>query len=201
MTDQNFFLSFYPDFHNILSYRFELMNGVIHQLFLSFSPVDLVIEVSIDIPYEYHDGVLSLDLRERNGNYSFSISFSSSSSFNETYIVITKEKIDMKELYGKYQSGKNILSLSENHKGSLYYYSFFRKKTFYFDILSFDSIKYELLVSPVLEDENRKYYLSLLYQEIDVAFLLMLIQEDYFVEESSERTLIKNQTFIRLKEE
>ena len=201
MTDQNFFLSFYPDFHNILSYRFELMNGVIHQLFLSFSPVDLVIEVSIDIPYEYHDGVLSLDLRERNGNYSFSISFSSSSTFNETYIVITKEKIDMKELYGKYQSGKNILSLSENHKGSLYYYSFFRKKTFYFDILSFDSIKYELLVSPVLEDENRKYYLSLLYQEIDDAFLLTLIQEDYSVEESSERTLIKNQTFNRLKEE
>lgn len=201
MTDQNFFLSFYPDFHNILSYRFELMNGVIHQLFLSFSPVDLVIEVSIDIPYEYHDGVLLLDLRERNGNYSFSISFSSSSTFNETYIVITKEKIDMKELYGKYQSGKNILSLSENHKGSLYYYSFFRKKTFYFDILSFDSIKYELLVSPVLEDENRKYYLSLLYQEIDDAFLLTLIQEDYSVEESSERTLIKNQTFNRLKEE
>lgn len=200
MTDQNFFLSFYPDFHNILSYRFELMNGVIHQLFLSSVPIDLVLEVSIDIPYEYHDGVLSLDLRERNGNYSFSISFSSS-SFNETYTVTTKEKIDMKELYGKYQSGKNILSLSENHKGSLYYSSFFRKKTFYFDILSFDPIKYELLVSPVLEDENRKYYFSLLYQEIDDTFLLTLIQEDYSVEESSERILIKNQTFNRIKEE
>ena len=200
MTDQNFFLSFYSDFHNILSYRFELMNGVIHQLFLSSVPVDLVLDVSSDIPYEYHDGVLSLDLRERNGNYSFTISFSSF-SFNETYTVTIKEKIDMKELYGKYQSGKNILSLSENHKGSFFYSSFLRKKTFYFDILSFDPIKYELHVSPVLEDENRKYYLSLLYQEIDDSFLLTLIQEDYSIEDSSERTLIKNQTFIRSKEE
>ena len=200
MTDQNFFLSFYPDFHNILSYRFELMNGVIHQLFLSSVPADLAIVVSSDIPYEYHDGVLSLDLRERNGNYSFTISFSFS-CFKETYTITTKEKIDVKELYGKYQSGKNVLFLSENQKGSLFYSSFLRKKTLYFDIFSFDPIKYELHVSPVLEDENRKYYLSLLYQEIDDAFLLTLIQEDYSIEESSERTLIKNQVFRRIKEE
>ncbi len=176
------------------------MNGVIHQLFLSSVPADLVLDVSSDIPYEYHDGVLSLDLRERNGNYSFTISLSSS-CFKETYTVTTKERIDMQELYGKYQSGKNILSLSENHKGSLFYSSFLRKKTFYFDILSFDPIKYELHVSPVLEDENRKYYFSLLYQEIDDSFLLTLIQENYSIEDSSERTLIKNQTFIRSKEE
>ena len=79
--------------------------------------------------------------------------------------------------------------------------SFLRKKTLYFDIFSFDPIKYELHVSPVLEDENRKYYLSLLYQEIDDAFLLTLIQEDHSIEESSERTLIKNQVFSRIKEE
>ena len=199
MTDQNFFLSFYPDFHNILSYRFELMNGVIHQLFLSSVPADLAIVVSSDILYEYHDGVLSLDLRERNGNYSFTISFSFS-CFKETYTITTKEKIDVKELYGKYQSGKNVLSLSENQKGSLFYSSFLRKKTLYFDIFSFDPIKYELHVSPVLEDENRKYYLSLLYQEIDDAFLLTLIQEDHSIEESSERTLIKNQVFSSIKE-
>ena len=38
-------------------------------------------------------------------------------------------------------------------------------------------------------------------KEIDVAFLLTLIQEDHSIEESSERTLIKNQVFSRIKEE
>lgn len=104
----------------------------------------------------------------------------------------------MTELYGKYQSGKNILSLSENMKGSLFFSSLFRKKTFYFDILSFDPITYELNVSPILEGENRKYYLSLHYQEIDDSFVLSLFQEDYSSEDSVEKTLIKKETFDRI---
>ena len=199
MTDQRFFLSFYSDLHNILSYRFELMNGVIHQLFLSCVPSDLTINVSSDIPYMYRDGVLLFDLREKNGNYCFTVSFSSA-SFKETYTITTKEKVDINELYGTYKSGKNILSLCENGKGSLYFSTLFRKKKFYFDILAFDPVQYELNVTPVLEDKTRKYYLFLRYQEIDDAFLLTLIQEDYSLDDSLERTLINNKMFNRIKE-
>lgn len=132
MSDRPLFLSTRENCTDILPIEFRLMNGYVHRLFLSRNSDDIRITFTTDIPYIYQDGVLTIDLRERNGNYSFSIIVDSESlSYHQNYRVITEEKITLDQLYGRYENGKNILSLTDNQKGSLFFSRFLRKKTLY----------------------------------------------------------------------
>ncbi len=201
MSDRPLFLSTRENCTDILPIEFRLMNGYVHRLFLSRNADDIRITLSTDIPYTYQDGVLTIDLRERNGNYSFSIIVDSESlSYHQNYRVITEEKITLDQLYGRYENGKNILSLTDNQKGSLFFSRFLRKKTLYFDICEFDPFTSEIKVDAKNEEEDKKYFILMRYDSRRDVIDLTLYLEEYSLDSTS-KEIIKNSEFIRIIEQ
>lgn len=198
MSDRPLFLSTRENCTDILPIEFRLMNGYVHRLFLSRNADDIRITLSTDIPYAYQEGVLTIDLRERNGNYSFSFIVDSESlSYHQNYRVITEEKITLDQLYGRYENGKNILSLTDNQKGSLFFSRFLRKKTLYFDICEFNPFTSEIKVDVKNEEEGKKYFILMRYDSRRDVIDLTLYLEEYSLDSTS-KEIIKNSEFIRV---
>lgn len=202
MSDRPLFLSTSCRYSNILPIEFRLMNGYVHQLFLSRKTNDISLEFPDDIPHTYLDGVLTIDLRGRDGNYSFSFTLSSVSlDHSMTYHVMTEEMVKLELIYGKYRYGKDILSFSDNQKGSLFFTHWLRKKTLYFDVLSFDPLTYKIEVKTKEEEKDKKYFLSIIYDAVYDEIELSLYLEEYTLEDSNGKEIIKKARFARIKEQ
>lgn len=202
MSDRPLFLSTRENCSDILPIEFRLMNGYVHRLFLSRKADDISITLTTDIPYTYQDGELIIDLRERNGNYSFFIEIESLSlGYHETYHVITEEKITLEQLCGRYQNGKNILSITDNKKGSLFFSRFLRKKTLYFDVIDLDPFTYDIKTSVFQEEEeDRKYFILMRYDPRRDTMELSLYLEEYSLDSTS-KEVIQNAEFTRVREQ
>lgn len=201
MSEKPLFLSTSCRYNNILPIEFRLMNGYVHQLFLSVKPDDIVVQFSSEIPYTFSDGVLTIDLRGKDGNYSFSFTLSSISlNYEMTYRVLTDEMIKLETIYGKYISGKDILSLTDNQKGSLFFSRWLRKKTLYFDVLSFNPLTYQIEVKVREEDKDKRYFVSMIYDAVYDEIELSLYLEEYTLEDSNGREIIRRERFVRLRE-
>lgn len=202
MSDIPLFLSTSENCSNILPIEFRLMNGYVHRLFLSRKEEDISVSFPTDIPYSYKEGVITIDLSEKDGNYSFSFTIISSSlDYHQTYHVVTEEKITLESLCGKYRSLKNILSFAENQKGSFFFQRWLVKKTLYFDVLSFDPLLHEIKVKVRNESLEKQYFLSLKYDAIQDEIELSLYSEEYSLDDSLSREIIKRAMFSRIKEQ
>ncbi len=202
MSDRPLFLSTRENCSNILPIEFRLMNGYVHRLFLSRKADDISLTLTTDIPYTYQDGELIIDLREQNGNYSFFIKIDSLSlGYHETYHVITEEMITLEQLCGRYQNGKNILSITDNKKGSLFFSRFLRKKTLYFDVIDLDPFTYDIKTSVFQEEEDsKKYFILMRYDSRKDVMELSLYLEEYSLDSTS-KEIIENAEFIRVREQ
>lgn len=202
MSDRPLFLSTRENCSDILPIEFRLMNGYVHRLFLSRKADDISITLTTDIPYTYQDGGLIIDLRERNGNYSFFIEIESLSlGYHETYHVITEEKITLEQLCGRYQNGKNILSITDNKKGSLFFSRFLRKKTLYFDVIDLDPFTYDIKTSVFQEEEeDRKYFILMRYDPRRDTMELSLYLEEYSLDSTS-KEIIQKAELTRVREQ
>lgn len=189
---ENIVYFFNPDYKDkLLLNEVWLMNGMIHQLFIYMSNKidDLMITSNREeIKISREDDFIYLDLTGFTEETRFELYLDSiKENIHRTYYATTINFTSLKDVFGEYQmvgNDKNILSITDNGKGTIKLKKLFSEQVFYFEVIDFDKHSLEIKTKVITKINDKQYCLSLMYDYYSKSIFAQLFEEDYLNGES-----------------